>query len=275
MIRAINIPRNLRRIGPFAIVSMSVTASVLVPLGLRAVSAQTIKLSIPPPPQNNVPAEIFTGTVKKFVDGETLLVVRTTANGKPSEQTLLIHLYGVSSVPVSSLPRPSAAKEDRNKNERGTSASVTDLRESLIGRRVRVEVRGRARMKNDQVAQNALVSLLPDESNGNALSAPPSLSQQGAPGVVIVQSRPLQDSTGVSRDLPRGASQPNLATSPGVPAPPAATSVRKGDVLNYALVREGLARWNQQEAPDAKDFADAEKDAQKSKRGYWSGDKKR
>jgi endonuclease YncB( thermonuclease family) len=232
--------------------------------------AQTIKLSVPPPPQSNIPAEIFTGTVKKFVDGETILVARTTPDGKPSEQTTLIHLYGVSSVPTASLPRPSAVKED--KNERGTAASVTDLRESLIGRRVRVEVRGRAVLKGDQPAQNALVSLLSNDDP--ALSAPPSLSQQGAPTVAIVRSRPLQDATGVSRDLPRGADRPNLATSPNIPAPPPNTSVRKDDVLNYALVREGLARWNQKEAPDMRDFADAEKDAQKSKRGFWSESKK-
>ncbi|MES2462361.1 MAG: thermonuclease family protein [Armatimonadota bacterium] len=228
--------------------------------------AQTIRLSIPPPPQNNVPAEVFTGTVKKFVDGETLQVDRMSPDGKSSGRMVLIHLYGVSTVPGSSLPRPNAEKGD--KAERGTVASAMDLREAIVGRRVRVEVRGRSKIKNDQVAQNALVSLLPNDNN--ALNAPPSLPQQGAPTVAIVQTRPLNDATGVNRDLPRGPSQPNLATSPNVPAPPAATSVRKDDVLNYALVREGLARWNQQEAPDIKEFSEAEKDAQKSKRGFWS-----
>ena len=224
-------------------------------------TAQTIKLSIPPP-QTNVAAEVFVGTVRKFVDGETLQIARTMPDGKESKKTVLIHLYGVSSVPASSLPRPNS-----NKTERGTRADVRDLRESVTGRKVRVEIRGKARVKNDQVAQNALVSLLPD--NANALSAPPSLAQQGAPSVAIVQSRPI-DATGVSKDLPRGAAQPNLAAAGNIPAPPAAAPVRRDDVLNYALIREGLARWNQTEAPGLKDFADAEKEAQKSKRGVWA-----
>jgi endonuclease YncB( thermonuclease family) len=246
--------------------------SVVLPMPITA-RAQSIKLSIPPPPQNNIPAEVFTGTVKKFVDGETLMVTRTTAGGKPSNQAVLVHLYGVSSVPVSSLPRSAVVNADKgDKQERGTVASVTDLREAIVGRRVRVEVRGRATLKNDQPAQNALVSLLPN--NNTALGAPPSLTQQGAPTVAIVQARPLNDAAGANRDLPRGPSQPNLATSPNVPVPPPATPVRKDDVLNYALVREGLARWNQQEAPDVKDFSEAEEDARKNKRGFWSADKK-
>ncbi len=262
-----NIMKNTLR-GTGLLVIAGVSLCGLAAATPTTAAAQTIKLSIPPPPQSNIPSEVFTGTIKKFVDGDTILIVRTNPDGKPSEQTTQIHLYGVSTVPMSSLPRPATAKQ--GKNERGTVASVTDLRESLIGRRVRVEVRGRAVLKKDQPAQNALVSLLPSNGNGNAFNAPPSLSQQGAPNVAIVQSRPLQDATGVSRDLPRGASRPNLATSPNLPAPPAGNAVRGDDVLNYALVREGLARWNQKEAPDVKDFADAEKDAQKSKRGFWA-----
>ena len=251
---------NLRRFG-LLVVAAGTMGGLTLSLPSTA-AAQTIKLSIPPPPQTNVAAEIFTGTVKRFVDGETLQIARTTPDGKESDQTVLIHLYGVASVPAASLPRSAS-----DKPERGTRADVRDLRESITGRKVRVEIRGKARVKNDQVAQNALVSLLPD--NANALSAPPSLAQQGAPSVAIVQSRPI-DATGVSKDLPRGAAQPNLAATGNIPAPPAAASVRKDDVLNYALVREGLARWNQTEAPDLKDFADAEKDARKSKRGFWS-----
>jgi endonuclease YncB( thermonuclease family) len=259
---------NLRRISVVAAAGLAMGGVALsVP---PTASAQTIKLTIPPPPQNNVPSQVFTGTIKKFLDGETLQVARTNPDGKQSEEIVLVHLYGVSSVPASSLPEPISVKDE--KKERGTVTSAIDLRQALLGRRVRVDVRGPAKLKNDQVAQNALVSLLPNENN--SLSAPPSLSQQGAPTVAIVQSRPLQDASGVSRDLPRGANQPNLATSPNIPAPPAAGSVRKDDVLNYALVREGIARWNQKEAPDVKDFSDAEKDAQKSKRGYWSEEAK-
>ncbi len=238
------------------------TISGLTLFASAPATAQIIKLSIPPPPQTNVAAEVFVGTVKRFVDGETLQIARIMPDGKESGQTVLIHLYGVSSVPASSLPHSTS-----NKQERGTRTDMRDLRESVTGRKVRVEIRGKARVKNDQVAQNALVSLLPD--NGNALSAPPSLAQQGAPSVAIVQTRPI-DATGVSKDLPRGAAQPNLAATGNIPAPPAAAPVRKDDVLNYALVREGLARWNQTEAPDLKDFADAQKDAQKSKRGLWA-----
>lgn len=264
--RAIYIFTNLRRVSAMGIASGAAAGLILSAPAMT--TAQTIKLSIPPPPQNNVPAEVFTGTVKKFVDGETLLIARTTGAGKQSDRAVLIHLYGVSSVPVTSLTRPPVGKTD--KPERGTAASATDLRESITGRRVRVEVRGPARRKDDQVAQNALVSLLPD--NSGAVSAPPSLTQQGAPSVAIVQSRPI-DATGTSRDLPRGAAQPNLATAGSIPAPPAAAPVRRDDVLNYALVREGLARWNQQEAPAVKEFSDAEKDAKKSKRGFWSATK--
>lgn len=238
------------------------TISGLTLFASAPATAQIIKLSIPPPPQTNVAAEVFVGTVKRFVDGETLQIARIMPDGKESGQTVLIHLYGVSSVPASSLPHSTS-----NKQERGTRTDMRDLRESVTGRKVRVEIRGKARVKNDQVAQNALVSLLPDK--GNALSAPPSLAQQGAPSVAIVQTRPI-DATGVSKDLPRGAAQPNLAATGNIPAPPAAAPVRKDDVLNYALVREGLARWNQTEAPDLKDFADAQKDAQKSKRGLWA-----
>jgi endonuclease YncB( thermonuclease family) len=268
MMKAVTTLKRSRGIGLLAVVGVALSGAVLATP--ETATAQTIKLSIPPPPQNNVPAEVFTGTVKNFVDGETLQIERISSDGKQSGRTVLIHLYGVSAVPNAFLPRPAADKAD--KQERGTLASAADLRESIIGQKVRVEVRGRSKRKNDQVAQNALVSLLPDDRN--AVSAPPALPQQGAPNVAIVQTRPLNDATGVNRDLPRGPSRPNLATSPNLPAPPAATAVRKDDVLNYALVREGLARWNQLEAPDVKEFAEAEKDAQKSSRGFWSDNKK-
>jgi endonuclease YncB( thermonuclease family) len=264
MMKAVTTPKILQGIRLLAAAGIAVGGTVL--LTPEPVTAQTIKLSIPPPPQNNVPAEVFTAKVKKFVDGETLQVERISPDGKPSGRTVLIHLYGVSLVPVSSLPRDAAGKND--KQDRGTRGSVTDLRESVVGRRVRVEVRGRSKLKNDQVAQNALVSILPNEDS--ALDAPPSLAQQGAPTIAVVQTRPLNDATGVNRDLPRGPSRPNLATSPNFPAPPPATPVRKDDVLNYALVREGLARWNQKEAPDVKEFSEAEEDARKSKRGLWA-----
>ncbi|MBC8104184.1 MAG: thermonuclease family protein [Cytophagales bacterium] len=244
--------------------ALTVTGTAAIAPGTAA--AQAIKLDIPPPPasQSVVPSEVFTGTVKQFVDGETLLVTRDTPDGKGSGQAILIHLYGVSGVPAGALPRPRADA----KQERGTTTAVRDLRGELIGKKVRIEVRGNARLRDDRVAKNALVALLPSDASGAA--APPSLVQQGAPSVAIVQSRPLNDAAGVSRDLPRGAAQPNLATSSTVPAPPAAVPVRKDDVLNYALVREGLARWNPREAPDMKEFSEAEEDARKSKRGLWS-----
>lgn len=212
-----------------------------------------------------VPSAVFTGIVKQVVDARTLLVARDapapsslSPHHRTDEESIVpILLYGVAPPPA----------------ESAADAGARKFLGQMIGKRVRIAVRQGTR-ETPRAVRGALVYLLPDTGGRSGMvDAPPPPAEQKAPPVVLVPTR-APEATGTAPDLPKGGpDRPNVPTASNIPVPPAAGAVRANDCVNYAMVRQGFGQWDRGAAPltvDGAPFADAQKDAQRARRGMWA-----
>ncbi len=241
----------MRVAGTKNIIAAALAASATLWATTGTAGAQT-PVTAPPPPASDAPAKaadaqgaalaaklakteiiansVFIGKVVRIGDDGASLTVE---NERGARRT--VRLWGTM---IEAGQRVAARKflEDNAKNRTVRVEEVAPATSTTGARRPNATV------------TLAKVALLPDQPDKER-------SQ-------FKSSRPVEAS-GTSNDQPRGVSAALPASAAPLPPPSPDT------VLNYALVRSGVAKWDRAAAPDDTNFTASEDAARKDGLGAW------